>query len=99
MTNPTMPNVLKIGMTTLSPELRAKQLSAPTGVPTPFEVAYQRKVSNCRLVERLVHGELSKYRLEKNKEFFIVPLKEAKLTVDKISKGYKPSSSVIPWNT
>lgn len=36
--NESMPGVYKIGMTTSTPEKRAKDISSSTGVPTPFIV-------------------------------------------------------------
>lgn len=36
--NSAMPGLLKVGFTTGTPEVRAAELSAATGVPTPFQV-------------------------------------------------------------
>lgn len=38
LSNPCMPGIYKIGMTTTSPEVRARELSSATGVPAPFKV-------------------------------------------------------------
>jgi hypothetical protein len=41
MSNPSMPGILKVGMTKTSektPDLRAKELSTPSGVPSPYKV-------------------------------------------------------------
>ena len=53
--NASMPGLIKVGMTTNTPEERAEQLSSATGVPTPFVVAYQRYVNDCAAAEEFVH--------------------------------------------
>lgn len=67
-------NYLKIGRTTRLPEERARELSASTGVPVPFEVAYSERVNNCFRVEREVHELLRQYRVNDSREFFNVPV-------------------------
>ncbi len=75
--NQSYAGLLKIGMTTRNPEERAKELSRPTGIATPFFVAYQQEVSNCELVEQEIHANLSNFRYRNNREFFEMPLHEA----------------------
>jgi hypothetical protein len=67
----------KIGMTTSSSEERARAISGSTGVPRPFEVAYEQRVSDCRRAETLLHHRLRQYRSTSDREFFEVPLKLA----------------------
>jgi predicted transport protein len=67
----------KIGMTTKTPEERAKELSAATGVPRAFEVLYEQKVADCHRAERLLHQRLDRYRSTSNREFFQIPIKAA----------------------
>ena len=43
LVNPAFPGYIKVGKTTKTPEERAKELSAATGVPTPFIVAYDAR--------------------------------------------------------
>ena len=82
--NPSFPQYLKIGQTTRTPEERAKELywQAKTGIPTRFVEAYEEEVSDCILVEKLVHTKLEKNHW--NKEFFNVPLKDAFKTIRKV---------------
>ena len=70
--NPSMPNLMKIGKTTRSPEDRAKELSAATGVATPFIVAYQIEVNDCNNCEHYIHKllEITGHRVNPSKEFF-----------------------------
>ena len=76
LTNPSMPGLVKIGKTERDPEDRIEELSAATGVPTPFNLAYKAYVSSCSLGESLVHDLLSQrgYRVSDNREFFNAPL-------------------------
>lgn len=67
-------NMLKVGMTTRSPEERAAEISRATGVPTPFFVAYKVSTSNCEVLEKTVHQKLKPYLYKNNREFFIVDL-------------------------
>lgn len=70
--NPAFPNMVKIGKTTKDPEVRVKELSRATGVPTPFKLIYQIFVSNCDVVEKEIHFELQNKGLRNttNREFF-----------------------------
>lgn len=80
--NPTFPNMVKIGKTTKDPEVRVKELSRATGVPTPFKLIYQIFVSNCDVVEKEIHFELQNNGLRNtsNREFFnIEPFKAIEL--------------------
>jgi tetratricopeptide (TPR) repeat protein len=76
LTNPSMEGFVKIGKTSKSPEGRAKELSASTGVPTPFAVAFDVYFDDCDLAEARVHTLLEEkgYRVSTNREFFQIPL-------------------------
>jgi tetratricopeptide (TPR) repeat protein len=83
-------NVIKIGMTTRTPEIRAQELSEETGLPSEYIVAYEKKVADCVKAEALIHSRLKKYRIthyryDRSREFFKIPLKEAILIVDEIA--------------
>jgi predicted transport protein len=67
----------KIGMTTKTPEERAREISNATGVPRAFEVLYEQRVIDCNRAERLLHQRLYQYRSASNREFFQIPLKAA----------------------
>jgi cold shock CspA family protein len=76
--NPSMEGLLKIGKTTRDPEGRAKELSAATGVPTPFYLAYKAFFGNCSLAEEYIHTRLEQkeYKVSRNREFFNAPLED-----------------------
>jgi T5orf172 domain len=88
LTNPVIPEFVKIGKTTLDPYARAKQLSAPTGVPAPYTVAWTAFVADCGMVERMAHTQLQSARLRNNKEFFRLPLEVAIDAVRRIAEPY-----------
>jgi len=72
LTNPSMPGLVKIGMTTReSIEVRMKELYG-TGVPAPFECYYACKVhsSDCAKIEKALHTAFSPNRINPNREFF-----------------------------
>ena len=77
MSNASMPGLLKIGMTTTSPEQRNRELGSATGVPTPFKLEYSLRVSNALRVERALHHELAAYRVNRRREFFETDIKTA----------------------
>ncbi len=70
LTNPAMPGLFKIGMTTSSPEARAREISQGTGVPLPFEVARAFYSEDPREDERALHDYLSPVRVNESREFF-----------------------------
>jgi hypothetical protein len=69
MGNASMPGIYKIGSSG-NPPKRAFELSASTGVPTPFYIVgtfHHRAAQN---FERDVHKELDAHRLSDRREFF-----------------------------
>jgi hypothetical protein len=75
--NPSMPGYLKIGKTDRTSEERAAELSAVTGIPTKFHVAFDVLVSDCDAVEQSMHKRFARQRASENREFFCLSLKEA----------------------
>lgn len=70
MSNPAMPGLLKIGMSSQDPKIhRVKELSQTTSVPKPFSVEYQILVEDESSAETLLHQLFRNHRLE-NREFF-----------------------------
>jgi hypothetical protein len=93
LTNPTMPDLVKIGRTT-DLEARLRQLSTHSGVPVPFECFYACEVANSVKVEKALHDAFGDHRINSRREFFrlnpdravaileLVAVKEATLTVE-----------------
>jgi hypothetical protein len=78
--NPSMPGVVKIGMTRNGEEgveKRRKDLSSATSSPTPFVCEGFVSTRNAKALEVKAHTALREKRVSKNREFFAVPPKKA----------------------
>lgn len=78
--NPTMPDIVKVGMTQGGEEgveKRRKDLSRATGSPTPFIIEGFVFTKNGHLLEKRAHTELRDKRISRNREFFKVSPKKA----------------------
>jgi DNA segregation ATPase FtsK/SpoIIIE-like protein len=76
--NPAMPGLVKVGRTARDPQGRVNELSAPTGVPTPFELVFDILVADAAATEARLHESLTRsgYRVAENREFFQAPIYE-----------------------
>jgi hypothetical protein len=88
MSNPSIPNMYKIGYTKNNPTERAKQLSNSTGVVLPYEVEWAFHCFNGESLEHEVHNALSQYRVNNQREFFQISLEEAKNKIAEVGKRY-----------
>ena len=89
MSNPTYPGLLKIGYIGKEIEIRRKDLSKATGVPTPFKVEFIYKLQGRgEEMERELHKYLKEYRTSNQREFFDISLKEAINSIKIIGKNY-----------
>lgn len=77
LSNPSMPNLLKIGFTTRTVDERVAELNTSTGVPDKFVIEAFFCSSTPENDERLVHTELSDYRKNENREFFQILILDA----------------------
>src|SRR5690242_11672064 len=73
--NPSMPGLLKIGRTQRPTRDRLRELQR-TGVPTPFEVAYELFSERSDEIENALHQRFEAFRVNPKREFFRVPLRE-----------------------
>ena len=76
LTNPAMPDLVKIGMTT-NIETRLGHLYKATGVPAPFECVLAVRVSNAAAVEKALHTAFDDKRVNPNREFFEIAPEQA----------------------
>ena len=68
LTNPAMPDLVKIGKTT-NLDQRLSSLYS-TGVPLPFECIYAKEVEDMDFVETKLHAAFDSKRLNNRREFF-----------------------------
>lgn len=83
-----MPGLIKLGVTTLTPAARARQLSAATASPAPFVVLYSKHVSDCNAAEAVIHGRFAAERINDKREFFNVSFERAAALMDEIAKEF-----------
>jgi len=76
LSNPSMPGIFKIGSTERSVKERVAELSATTGVPTPFHVEHYILTEDPKSLEHSLHEELSEFRVNGNREFFRIQIDE-----------------------
>ena len=72
--SPALEGLVKVGVTTKHPLERTRELSAPSGVPTPFILAYHRHIQFPFHAEAAIHQQLYSYRVNDSREFFRIPL-------------------------
>jgi hypothetical protein len=93
LTNPAMPGLVKVGMTTRSPEERAHEL-ASTGVPMAFDVEAAWPVDDVRSAEREAHAALSGHRVDGAREWFRLSVPQA---IDALGRSRKRRSRSGWW--
>ena len=69
ISNPSMPGLVKVGMTSKQPEERMKSLYS-TSVPTPFEAEYFALCKDRKKNEDIAHKALKSWRVNSRREFF-----------------------------
>ena len=55
-------------------------------MPTPFEVAYEARVKDYDLAERMIHKELDWHRVNPEREFFEISLEQAIKVVSEVAE-------------
>ncbi len=95
LTNPTMPNLVKIGRTG-NLEERIKSLSTHSGVPVPFECFYACEVADGIKVERALHEAFGDHRINSKREFFRLNPDRAQVILELLSlKNLTPTSDIV----
>ena len=89
LSNSSISGLFKIGFTNRDVKERVQELSASTGVPTPFEIEYYCLTRDVELIELEVHKRLFKYR-QPGKEFFAVSLEKVVNVIDSLIKTVEP---------
>ena len=92
LVNKSVPNMVKIGMTTDTPDQRARQISAATGVATPWIPVYSYKCYRSDLLEEEVHHHFHYCRVNNKREMFTIDSHTAQKVIEDL--GYKYSSAM-----
>lgn len=74
--NEGMPGLLKIGYTNRAPNERARELSAPSGVPYDFQVLAYFEMEDAHEYEQKIHRDFCHTRPNPCREFFFVSAPE-----------------------
>lgn len=77
LTNPAMPGLVKIGMTTRDEVMIRMNELYSTGVPLPFECSFAGRVSDVKKVEQAFHTAFGPYRINPSREFFEIEDEQA----------------------
>jgi hypothetical protein len=94
-TNPSMPGLVKIGVTHDSPDHRISGLFK-TGVPHPFTLIAVFAVRNAKACERLVFDRLAQHRVAKGREIFTLsPAASIQKTLDIIQDHLPPTTGEV----
>lgn len=91
LVNKSVPNMVKIGMTTNTPQQRAKEISSHTSVATPWIPVFEFKCYRSDLLEKEIHEHLHEWRVANNREMFSVDSYTAQQVIETL--GYKYSTS------
>ena len=94
LTNPAMPDLVKIGRTT-NIEQRLRSLDT-TSVPVPFECVVAMEVDDDAETERLLHDVFGDHRVRSNREFFEVSADRVEAAL-RLTRGrdVTPGSDVV----
>ena len=92
LVNKSVPNMVKIGMTTNTPDQRARQISAATGVATPWISVYSFQCYRSDLLEAEIHEHLHHCRVNTHREMFAIDSHTAQHVIEEL--GYKYSTAM-----
>ena len=96
LVNKSVPNMVKIGMTTNTPDQRAREISSVTGVATPWISVFSYECYRSDLLESDVHYYLREHRVSKNREMFAIDSHTAQKVIEEL--GYKYSTALWDHN-
>jgi hypothetical protein len=91
LVNRSVPNMVKIGMTKITPAERARQISSATGVPTPWVPIFEYRCYRSDLFEAEIHKHLKEHRVNVHREMFAVDTFTAQRVIEEL--GYKYSTA------
>lgn len=96
LTNPTLPGLVKIGQTTHTASLRARQLEREYGAADAFEVASKHATPDAPAVEAIAHRMLADCRQPRSELFACTP-KDAAAVIRAAVKSYEKPWALTIW--
>lgn len=96
LVNKSVPNMVKIGMTTNTPTQRANEISRATGVATPWVPVFEFRCFRSDLLEAEVHEYFHTHRVNKHREMFAIDSHTAQRVIEEL--GYKYSTALWDHN-
>jgi hypothetical protein len=84
--NQSFPTLIKIGRTLRDSRARARELST-TGLPTPFQVAFEIFSEYHKELEAAMHDALRDFRVGDRREFFRYPLDKAIVQLQALNRA------------
>jgi len=93
LVNKSVPNMVKIGMTTNTPTQRAHEISRATGVAVPWVPVFEFRCYRSDLLEKEVHAYLKNHRVNNNREMFAVDSRTAEQVIREL--GFKYSTATF----
>lgn len=88
LVNRSIPNMVKIGMTTGTVDKRAQEINKATGVPTPWVPVWWFRCFSSGILEKRVHEHLAQYRVSNNREMFAIDSLTAQRVIEDIGKDF-----------
>lgn len=88
LVNKSIPNMVKIGMTTKTPDERAAAISSATGVPTPWIVIFSFECYRSDMLEEEVHEHFKEFRVSNHREMFSISSYTAQHIIEKLGERY-----------
>lgn len=88
LVNRSIPNMIKVGMTTGTVDGRAKEISKATGVPTPWIPVWWFRCFASGILEKRVHERLAQYRVADNREMFSIDSITAQQVIEDLGKDF-----------
>lgn len=84
LTNPSIPELVKIGQTERHPAARVAELSSHEGVALPFALEFYIEVADRFRAEAAIHEALAAFRVSTDREFFKLNAAEAQSIIREI---------------
>ena len=102
LVNKSVPGMVKIGMTTNTPDERAHQISSATGVPTPWIPVFSFRCYRSDLLEEEVHDYFAAQRVNDQREMFSIDSYTAQKVIEVLGQKYSSTlhaDSLINFKT